>query len=125
MQPKTIDHVAFWVADRQAVAAVLRSRLGLREIDRQETFTLLGVDARRFKLTLFDAEGPREPGVFVHVALRVSRLPDGVPASFTAGEGLAVVLVERATPVDYDLDHVALRTADPRAAAAALIQEMA
>jgi catechol 2,3-dioxygenase-like lactoylglutathione lyase family enzyme len=44
MQPKTIDHVAFWVADRQAVAAVLRSRLGLREIDRQETFTLLGVD---------------------------------------------------------------------------------
>jgi catechol 2,3-dioxygenase-like lactoylglutathione lyase family enzyme len=118
MQPKTIDHVAFWVADRQAVAAVLRSRLGLREIDRQETFTLLGVDARRFKLTLFDAEGPREPGVFVHVALRVSRLPDGVPASFTAGEGLDVVLVERPTPVDYDLDHVALRTADPRSTAA-------
>ena len=41
-------------------------------IDRQDNFTLIGSDARRGKLTLFDAEGPRERGAFKHVALRVS-----------------------------------------------------
>jgi catechol 2,3-dioxygenase-like lactoylglutathione lyase family enzyme len=117
MQPKTLDHVAFWVADRQAIAAALTSRLGVHEIDRQDTFTLLGADARRFKLTLFDAEGPRDPGAFVHVALRVNRMPaDAEP--FDAGEGLRIVLVEAPTEVDYDLDHVALRSAEPRATAA-------
>ena|SRR5437763_2875852 len=118
MQPKTLDHVAFWVADRDAIAATLTSRLGVHEIDRQEKFTLLGADARRFKLTLFDAEGPRDPEPFVHVALRVNRLPGGVPDTFTAGEGLRIVLVEAPTEVDYDLDHVALESIDPRATAA-------
>jgi len=117
MQPKTLDHVAFWVADRDAIAATLTNRLGVHEIDRQGHFTLLGADARRFKLTLFDAEGLREPGPFVHIALRVNRLPpDAQP--FDAGEGVRIVLVEAATEVDYDLDHVALRSADPRATAA-------
>jgi len=118
MQPKTLDHVAYWVADRDAIAATLTSRLGIHEIDRQDTFTLLGADARRFKFTLFDAEGPREAGPFLHVALRVNRLPAGAPATFTAGEGLRIVLVETPTEVDYDLDHVALGSIDPRATAA-------
>jgi catechol 2,3-dioxygenase-like lactoylglutathione lyase family enzyme len=118
MNPKTIDHVAFWVADRDAVAGALLGRLGVHEIDRQDNFTLLGADARRFKLTLFDAEGPRDPGVFGHVALRVNRLPSGAPAAFDAGEGLRVVLVEGEAEADYDLDHVALRSSDPRATAA-------
>jgi catechol 2,3-dioxygenase-like lactoylglutathione lyase family enzyme len=118
MEPKTIDHVAFWVADRNALAEELKGALGLREIDRQDAFTLLGADARRFKLTLFDADGPREPGPFEYVALRVNRRPHGMPAELDVGEGIAVVLVERPTPIDYDLDHVALRTADPRATAA-------
>jgi catechol 2,3-dioxygenase-like lactoylglutathione lyase family enzyme len=118
MQPKTIDHVAFWVAGRDAVAEALKGTLGLREIDRQDAFTLLGADARRFKLTLFDADGPRDPGPFEYVALRVNRRPRGTPAELDMGEGIAVVLVERETAVDYDLDHVALRTADPRATAA-------
>jgi len=118
MQPKTIDHVAFWVAGRDAIAAALTARLGVHEIDRQENFTLLGADARRFKLTLFDAEGPREPGAFVDVALRVNALPAGEPTAFDAGEGLRIVLVEAETDVDYDLDHVTLRSPDPRATAA-------
>src|SRR5439155_25253982 len=108
MQPKTLDHVAFWVADRDAIAATLTSRVGIHEIDRQDNFTLLGADARRFKLTLFDADGLREEGPFVHVALRVNRLPGGTPVTFTAGEGLRVLLVEAPTEVDYHLDHVAL-----------------
>jgi catechol 2,3-dioxygenase-like lactoylglutathione lyase family enzyme len=118
MQPKTLDHVAFWVADRDAIAATLTSRLGVHEIDRQDNFTLLGADARRFKLTLFDAEGPRDPGPFVHVALRVNRLPGGAPETFTAGEGLRIVLVQAPTAVDYDLDHVVLKSIDPHATAA-------
>ena len=117
MEPKTLDHVAFWVADRDAVASTLLSRLGIREIDRQDTFTLLGADARRFKLTLFDAEGPRDPAPFVHVALRVNKLAVDTPATFSAGEGLQIVLVEGPTEVDYDLDHVALHSTDPRATA--------
>ena len=31
-------------------------------IERTDAFTLVGADARRGKLTLFDAEGPRDPG---------------------------------------------------------------
>src|SRR6266542_1043365 len=118
MEPKILDHVAFWVADREAIASTLIDRLGIREIDRQDNFTLLGADALRFKLTLFDAEGPRDPGAFIHVALRANRIPGGVPITFTAGEGLHVVVVEAETEVDYDLDHVALRSIDPRATAA-------
>jgi catechol 2,3-dioxygenase-like lactoylglutathione lyase family enzyme len=117
MQPKTLDHVALWVADRDALADGLTSRLGVHQIDRQDNFTLLGADARRFKLTLFDAEGPRDAGPLVHVALRVNRLRGG-PETFAAGEGLRIVLVESATEVDYDLDHVALLSLDPRATAA-------
>ena len=64
MQPKTLDHVAFWVADRDPIAEFLTAHLGVHVVDRQENFTLLGSDARRFKFTLFDAEGPRDPGVF-------------------------------------------------------------
>src|SRR4029078_512015 len=95
----------------------------VHEIDRQDNFTLLGADARRFKLTLFDAEGPREPGALVHVALRVKRPPAGAPATFTAGEGLRIVLVQTPTAVDYDLDHVALKSINPRATAAAYARD--
>jgi catechol 2,3-dioxygenase-like lactoylglutathione lyase family enzyme len=118
LEPKTLDHVALWVADRDAIADELTGRLGVHQIDRQDNFTLLGADARRFKLTLFDAEGPRDQGPLVHVALRVKRLPGGVPETFPAGEGLRIVLVEAPTEIDYDLDHVALLSLDPRATAA-------
>ena len=43
-------------------------------ITKDEKFTLMGTDARRGKLTLFDAEAPREQGALDHVALRVSDL---------------------------------------------------
>ncbi len=95
-------------------------------ITSESNFTLLGSDARRGKLTLFDAEGPREPGAFEHVALRVSdlasaraALPAGTPEIFDIGEGIRLTLVEAPTDVEYDLDHVALRAADPTATARA------
>jgi catechol 2,3-dioxygenase-like lactoylglutathione lyase family enzyme len=129
MLPKTLDHVAFWLADRDPIAAFLERHLGMHVIDRQDRFTLLGSDARRGKLTLFDAEGPREPGAFGHVALRVSdlgaaraALPDDTPEVFDIGEGILVTLVEAETDVEYDLDHVALRSRDPEASAAAYVR---
>jgi catechol 2,3-dioxygenase-like lactoylglutathione lyase family enzyme len=113
MQPKTLDHVAFWLADREPVAEFVTTKLGLHVIDRQDNFTLVGADARRGKLTLFDAEGPREQGAFKHVALRVSKLPEG-QTEFDLGEGLKLVLVETPTDSEYDLDHVALYSSNPR-----------
>ncbi len=118
MTPKTLDHVAFWLADREPIADFVTTELPLHVIDRQDNFTLVGADARRGKLTLFDAEGPREPGAFKHVALRVSALPDGETA-FDLGQNVTLRLVEAPTDSEYDLDHVALYSADPRATAEA------
>src|ERR1700750_3289067 len=74
MNPSKLDHVAYWVADRDTIAEFVTSHVGMHVIDRTDRFTLLGSNARRGKLTLFDAEGPRERGALVHVALRVSEL---------------------------------------------------
>jgi catechol 2,3-dioxygenase-like lactoylglutathione lyase family enzyme len=132
MNPKTLDHVAYWLADRDAVADFAVRHLGMHVVDRTDAFTLVGADARRGKLTLFQADGPRERGALEHVALRVSDLEralTGLPgdlevdrrrageAYFELGEGVALGLVEAATDLDYDLDHVALRSADPQATA--------
>jgi catechol 2,3-dioxygenase-like lactoylglutathione lyase family enzyme len=117
VRPKTLDHVALWVADRDPIAEFLTTRLGMHVIDRTDAFTLVGADARRFKLTLFSAEGPRERGALKHVALRVSSLPDGLDEELEVGEGLVIRLVETETDCDYDLDHVALWSRDPEAAA--------
>jgi len=123
MNPTKLDHVAYWVADRDPVAAFLTAHLGMHEIDRTDAFTLLGSNARRGKLTLFDADGPRERGALKHVALRVSslsaalaELPPGFEAYFDVGtEGVRLGLVEAPTDVEYDLDHVTLLSADPEA----------
>jgi catechol 2,3-dioxygenase-like lactoylglutathione lyase family enzyme len=113
VEPKTLDHVAFWLADREPIADFLTSNLGMHVIDRQENFTLVGADARRGKLTLFSAEGPREQGAFKHVALRVSKLPEDAKTELDLGQGIRVQLVEAPTDSEYDLDHVALYSTDP------------
>ncbi len=132
MNPTKLDHVAYWLADRDSVAAFLTEHLGMHVIDRTDKFTLLGANARRGKLTLFDAEGPRERGALKHVALRVSHLEaalDDLPvelerprpgeAYFDVGsEGVRLGLVEAPTDQEYDLDHVALYSHDPEATAA-------
>jgi catechol 2,3-dioxygenase-like lactoylglutathione lyase family enzyme len=124
VSPKTLDHVAFWVADREPIVEFATKHLGMHVIDRQEAFTLVGSDALRGKLTLFTAEGPRVQGAFKHVALRVSDLakarevlPAGADVEVELGEGLRVRLVEAPTDVEYDLDHVALYSLDPAATA--------
>jgi catechol 2,3-dioxygenase-like lactoylglutathione lyase family enzyme len=93
------------------------SRLGLRVIEETDRFTLLGADARRGKLTLFDADGPRERGALARIGLRVLSL-DGREPGLELGEGVEIVLVEADTEVELDLDHVALYSGDPAAALA-------
>ena len=131
VRPDTLDHVALWVAERDRIAGFVTERLGMHVVDRTDAFTLVGSDARRGKLTLFGAEGPREQGALKHVALRVSSLDDALAeldgtqverprageVYFDVAEGLRLGLVEAPTEVEYDLDHVALWAADPETTA--------
>ena len=112
MDPRTLDHVALWVADRDAIADVAVAQLGMHVIDRTDAFTLVGADARRGKLTLFAAEGPREQGALKHIGWRVPRVAG--PHELELPGGVRIVLVEG----DYDLDHVALFSAAPEETAA-------
>ncbi len=131
MNPTAFDHVALWVSQRDPIARFLCDHLGMHEIDRTATFTLVGADARRGKITLFDADGPREPGALDRIVLRVSdleaalaKLPPelavdrtGHEAAFAGPEGLRLGLVERPdTDLEYDLDHVVLAVPDAEAA---------
>src|SRR3954462_1560670 len=86
--PKSFDHVALWVTERDALADLLCGPMGLHVIERTDDFTLVGADAREGKITLFDAEAPRAPGSLTRIVLRVldldaalERLPDGLEVS--------------------------------------------
>src|SRR4029450_13080000 len=131
MRPKILDHVALWVADRDPITDFVTERLTMHVIEKTDKFTLVGTNARRGKLTLFDAEGPRERGALKHIALRVNDLNEALggldggdaarengSAYFDVHEGLRLGLVEADTDVDYDLDHVALFSASPEETAA-------
>jgi catechol 2,3-dioxygenase-like lactoylglutathione lyase family enzyme len=127
--PTSLDHVALWVDDREPLATFLCDHLGMHVIEETDTFTLVGIDAKLGKLTLFDAEGPRQRGALERVVLRVGELErvltalpfdtmrqgDGV-AAFEAPAGVPLGLVE-ADGAEFDLDHVVLGLSDPEAAA--------
>jgi catechol 2,3-dioxygenase-like lactoylglutathione lyase family enzyme len=131
--PTSLDHVALWVDDREPLSAFLCDHLGMHVIEETDTFTLVGIDAKLGKLTLFDAEGPRQRGALERIVLRVadlesvlSALPfdtskqgNGV-AAFEAPAGVPLGLVEAAGE-EFDLDHVVLGLSDPDAAARELV----
>lgn len=135
MKLNTFDHVALWTDERGALATVLTECCGMHEIERTDRFTLVGGDARLGKLTLFDAAGPRKPGVLERVVLRVAE-PQGVRAELEAAgvatnasnglitaeteAGLAFGLVRNEESDVTDLDHVVLRVATPESTAASL-----
>jgi catechol 2,3-dioxygenase-like lactoylglutathione lyase family enzyme len=135
ISPTSLDHVALWVDRRQELAGFLCDHLGMHAIEETDTFTLVGVDARLGKLTLFDAEGRRQRGSLERIGLRVgnlsaavSRLPQSAgvrrengSALLEAPNGVPIVLVERGG-IDFDLDHVVLRLPDPEAALSELEQ---
>jgi catechol 2,3-dioxygenase-like lactoylglutathione lyase family enzyme len=134
IRPRSLDHVALWVDERKPMATFLCDHLGMHVIEETDTFTLVGVDAKLGKLTLFDAEGPRERGSIEHIALRVGNLdsavaglpqgaavrpPEDGMVRFEAPGGLPLALVQRGG-VEFDLDHVLLRLPDRDAALAEL-----
>jgi catechol 2,3-dioxygenase-like lactoylglutathione lyase family enzyme len=130
--PTSLDHVALWVDEREALGSFVCDHLGMHVIEETDTFTLVGIDAKLGKLTLFDAEGPRQRGALERVVLRVTdldavleslpfevaRQADGI-AAFEAPAGLPLGLVE-GEGRDFDLDHVVLGLADPELAASGL-----
>jgi catechol 2,3-dioxygenase-like lactoylglutathione lyase family enzyme len=133
-RPSSLDHVALWVDNRATLAAFLCDHLGMHVIEQTDSFTLVGVNAKLGKLTLFDADGPRERGALERIVLRVgdldaalTRLPgdatcaDSGVAELEAPGGLPLGLVE-ADGVDYDLDHVVLALRDPEVAVAELAE---
>jgi catechol 2,3-dioxygenase-like lactoylglutathione lyase family enzyme len=132
-EPTSLDHVALWVDDRGPLATFLCDHLGMHVIEETDTFTLVGIDAKLGKLTLFDADGPRQRGALERVVLRVEDLEsvlaslpfataaqsDGV-AAFEAPAGVPLGLVE-ARGEQFDLDHVVLGLSDPDPATKELV----
>jgi catechol 2,3-dioxygenase-like lactoylglutathione lyase family enzyme len=134
MEVTSFDHVALWVAERDALAELLTGAVGMHEIERTERFTLVGGDARQGKVTLFDADGARARGVLDSIVLRVPQV-DEVRARLevaghtaTNGEGRLRIQAPAGVPLEVvesdtafaDLDHVVLCVPDPAATAAGL-----
>lgn len=125
MRVLSFDHVALWVCGRDELATFLNEVCGMHEIERTDDFTLIGGDAREGKLTLFEADGPREPGPLERIVLSVPdigrslevaeiALPAqdaGRPVDVPAPGGLPLALVEGTDMPD--LDHVDLAVPDP------------
>jgi catechol 2,3-dioxygenase-like lactoylglutathione lyase family enzyme len=118
MQGGPLDHVALWTDERDALADFLIDRAGMHVIDKTDTFTLVGADAKKGKITLFDAEGPREQGALDSVAIRTR----GSDAELAAPGGLRVQLVHDDSGREWDLHHVSLRVPDPRQAVAEFLE---
>jgi catechol 2,3-dioxygenase-like lactoylglutathione lyase family enzyme len=112
MKIETLDHIALWVDDRDALADFLLEEFAFHVIDRTDAFTLLGGDARRGKLTLFDAEGPRDTGVLKEIAVRVPAEGAASDELLTGPGGLPLRRIESEEPV-ADLSHVVFRVPDP------------
>lgn len=130
VKARSLDHVALWVSERELIADLLCRHLGMHAITSGEDFTLVGIDAKEGKLTLFDAEPPRERGVLERVVLRVGDLTAAIrhlpPGLWTQANGGLLDLtfpdalhigLKEAPGADYDLDHVVLRVSDPSSVA--------
>ena len=137
MDVTSFDHVALWTAERDELARLLTDGCGMHVIDRTDAFTLVGGDARRGKVTLFAAEGPRERGVLERIVVRVPRLEEARARLAQAGyaaesegegealvvhapEGITLAVIEDDATAAPDLDHVVLTVLDPDATAAGL-----
>jgi catechol 2,3-dioxygenase-like lactoylglutathione lyase family enzyme len=110
-----LDHVALWTDERDALAEFLCEHAGMHVIDRTDSFTLVGADAKKGKITLFEADGPREQGVLGHVGLRVH--DEALAGNMSAPGGLELQLVDQREGAEWDLHHVSLRVPEPRRAA--------
>ena len=121
MKIETLDHIALWVDERDALADFLVEEFAFHVIDRTDAFTLLGGDARRGKLTLFAAEGPRDLGALKEIAIRVPSEVAGSDELLAGPGGVPLRRIESEEPV-ADLHHVAFGVPDPDASFAQLAE---
>jgi catechol 2,3-dioxygenase-like lactoylglutathione lyase family enzyme len=136
MEIESFDHVALWTDERDALALLLTEGLGMHEISRTDAFTLVGGNAREGKVTLFAAEGPREPGVLERIVVRVPDLEtvrtrlagaghavteNGAGLEVEGPGGVALAVVERSVAPFVDLEGVVLRVPEPAETAAGLV----
>jgi catechol 2,3-dioxygenase-like lactoylglutathione lyase family enzyme len=131
---EALDHVALWTEERSAIAGLLVDCCGMHEIERTDRFTLVGGDARRGKVTLFEAPGPRERGVLERVVLRVADVEDVIArldaAGVSAGRANGTATAELPSGLDIglvgsddgvaDLDGLVLRVPSVEATAESL-----
>lgn len=133
-----LDHVALAVADPGAMETFLCDYVGMQELGRSGDAVLIGADAHATKLSLIAAEGPMEPAALARLVLRVAdleaavaSLPSGTDVqkeapdlvTFEGPEGLGLGFTPvTAGAIDYDLDHVVLRAADPEETRVALAE---
>lgn len=134
MNVKKLDHIALYLAERDAAAEFLTSHLGFHVVDHTDRYTLVGAGGRIGKLTLFDAPdgSTPSPGVIERINIRVTdpesaaaKLPPETNAEhrdsgyfFTGPEGLPLALVPGDGEfTDYDLEGFVLRSTDPETSA--------
>jgi catechol 2,3-dioxygenase-like lactoylglutathione lyase family enzyme len=115
-----LDHVALWTDERDPLADFLCERAGMHVIDKTDTFTLVGADAKKGKITLFDADGPREPGALGRVGLNVH--DPSLAGSVSAPGGLQIEFVDHRAGDEWDLNHVQLNVPDPAHAVEEFLQ---
>ncbi|MDP1850195.1 MAG: hypothetical protein Q8K79_20580 [Solirubrobacteraceae bacterium] len=126
-----LTDVGLAVSDRGAMARFLCGHLGLHELDRTPDRVVLGAAERAATLSLVAAGGPRRAAAAGRLVLRVAdveRAAAALPAATVVegdrieraafagpeGIGLGFALVAGGG-IDYDVDHVLLRVADPNA----------
>jgi catechol 2,3-dioxygenase-like lactoylglutathione lyase family enzyme len=115
VRPRKPDHVALFVTDPEAVAARIMAQPPFRVIEETDEFVLVGRDPLLGKLTLFRAEGAREPGALRSVGIGV---PCGTAErTLEVGDGLKLELVPTDPDGEVELEHVVLLTPDPASSA--------
>jgi catechol 2,3-dioxygenase-like lactoylglutathione lyase family enzyme len=115
MTPTRIDHVALWVADREADTRRILDLFDVDILEQADDFTLIGSDPELGKLTLFDAEGPRAQSQLMGIAFREPGREDA--RDVDVGDGLHLYRLGMPHAWAVDLDHVSLRVADAEASA--------
>ena len=106
MTPQRIDHVALWVADREADTRRILDLFDIDVLEKTDDFTLIGSDPELGKLTLFDAEGPRAQSQLMGIAFREPGREDA--QDIDVGEGLHLYRLGMPHAWAVDLDHVSV-----------------
>jgi hypothetical protein len=115
--PQTLDHVALYVTEPDALAARILAQLPFRIIEETDEFVLVGREPELGKLTLFRATGSglREPGSLRSVGIGVPCAT--VERTLYLDEGLRLELTPSDPEGEVEVDHVTLLAPDPAASA--------